>query len=114
MDRKAIIAVERGPLRVGYPEGQEAVLLIDVDGLSAGLDAQVEAILKICREAGCTEVRTAQSPEGAPALVDQPQGRVRRGGQPGAQLRRPGRRDPAVQAHRGAGRGRRRRTRSTT
>jgi glycolate oxidase subunit GlcD len=63
MDKKAIIAVERGPLRVGYPEGQEAVLLIDVDGLSAGLEAQVEAILKICREAGCTEVRAATSPE---------------------------------------------------
>jgi glycolate oxidase len=63
MDKKAIIAVERGPLKVGYPEGQEAVLLIDVDGLGAGLDAQVEAILKICREAGCTEVRAAKSPE---------------------------------------------------
>jgi glycolate oxidase subunit GlcD len=63
MDRNAIIAVERGPLRVGYPEGQEAVLLIDVDGLSAGLDAQVEAILRICRAAGCTEVRPARSPE---------------------------------------------------
>jgi glycolate oxidase subunit GlcD len=63
MDKDAIIAVERGPLRVGYPEGQEAVLLIDVDGLSAGLEAQVEAILKICRQAGCTEVRPARSPE---------------------------------------------------
>ena len=63
MDRMAIIAVERGPLRVGYPEGQEAVLLIDVDGLSAGLDAQAESIVKICREAGCAEVRTASSPE---------------------------------------------------
>ena len=63
MDKKAIVAVERGPLRVGYPEGQEAVLLIDVDGLSAGLEAQVEAILKICRDAGCTEVRPARSLE---------------------------------------------------
>jgi glycolate oxidase subunit GlcD len=63
MDRQAIIAVELGPLRVSYPEGQEAVLLIDVDGLSAGLDTQAEAILKICRDAGCTEVRTASSPE---------------------------------------------------
>ena len=63
MDKQAIIAVERGPLRVGYPEGQEAVLLIDVDGLSAGLDAQVEAILKICRKTGCTEVRAASSPQ---------------------------------------------------
>jgi len=63
MDSRAIIAVERGSFRVGFPEGQEAVLLIDVDGLGAGLDAQAEAILKICRQAGCTEVRTAQSPE---------------------------------------------------
>jgi len=63
MDRNAIIAVERGPFRVGYPEGQAAVLLIDVDGLSAGLDAQAEAILKICREVGCTEVRIARTPE---------------------------------------------------
>ena len=46
MDKNAIIAVERGPFRVGYPEGQEAVLLIDVDGLSAGLDSQAEAILE--------------------------------------------------------------------
>jgi glycolate oxidase subunit GlcD len=63
MDRQAIVAVERGPLRVGYPEGQAAVLLIDVDGLSAGLDAQAEAILKICRDAGCTQVRAARSPD---------------------------------------------------
>jgi glycolate oxidase subunit GlcD len=63
MDKNAIIAVERGPFRVGYPEGQEAVLLIDVDGLSVGLNSQAEAILKICREAGCTEVRIARTPE---------------------------------------------------
>jgi glycolate oxidase subunit GlcD len=63
MDKNAIIAVERGPFRVGYPEGQEAVLLIDVDGLSVGLNSQAEAILKICREAGCTEVRVARTPE---------------------------------------------------
>jgi len=63
MDKQAIIAVESGPLRVGYPEGQEAVLLVDIDGLSAGLDAQTEAVLKICREAGCSPVRTATSPE---------------------------------------------------
>jgi glycolate oxidase subunit GlcD len=63
MDQNAIIAVERGPFRVGYPEGQPAVLLIDVDGLGAGLDAQAEAILRICREVGCTEVRIARTQE---------------------------------------------------
>jgi glycolate oxidase subunit GlcD len=63
MDKNAIIAVERGPFRVGYPEGQEAVLLVDVDGLSLGLNSQAEAILRICRQAGCTEVRIARTPE---------------------------------------------------
>lgn len=59
MDRMAIVAVERGNFPVGYPAGQEAVLIIEVDGLSAGLEEQAEAILTICREAGCTEVRVA-------------------------------------------------------
>ncbi|MFZ5814511.1 MAG: FAD-binding oxidoreductase [Bacillota bacterium] len=61
MDRMAIVAVERGNFPVGYPEGQEAVLLIEVDGLTAGLEAQAEAILAVCREAGCTEVRVART-----------------------------------------------------
>lgn len=61
MDRMAIVAVERGNFPVGYPEGQEAVLLIEVDGLEAGLEAQADAILAVCREAGCTEVRVAQT-----------------------------------------------------
>lgn len=61
MDRMAITAVERGNFPVGYPEGQEAVLIIEVDGLTAGLEEQAEAILAICRAAGCTEVRIAQT-----------------------------------------------------
>lgn len=61
MDRMAIVAVERGNFPVGYPEGQEAVLIIEVDGLQAGLEAQAEACLAVCREAGCTEVRVAQT-----------------------------------------------------
>ncbi|HWI60745.1 MAG TPA: FAD-linked oxidase C-terminal domain-containing protein, partial [Symbiobacteriaceae bacterium] len=61
MDRMAIVAVERGNFPVGYPPGQEAVLLVEVDGLTAGLEAQAEAILAVCRAAGCTEVRVAQT-----------------------------------------------------
>jgi FAD/FMN-containing dehydrogenase len=40
-----------------------AVLIIEVDGLKAGLDEQAEAILKVCREAGCQEVWVAQTAE---------------------------------------------------
>lgn len=59
MDRMAIVAVERGNFPVGYPKGQEAVLIIEVDGLQAGLEEQAEACLRLCRVAGCTEVRVA-------------------------------------------------------
>lgn len=63
MDRMAIKAVERGNFPVGYPEDQEAVLIIEVDGLAAGLAEQTEQILDVCRECGCTAVRVAASPE---------------------------------------------------
>jgi glycolate oxidase subunit GlcD len=59
MDRLAIKAVERGNFPVGYPEGQEAVLIIEVDGLEAGLEEQAAQVLAVCRECGCTEVRVA-------------------------------------------------------
>jgi glycolate oxidase subunit GlcD len=63
MDRMAIVAVERGNFPVGYPEGLEAVLIIEVDGLAPGLEEQAEACLKVCREAGCKEVRVARTEE---------------------------------------------------
>ena len=63
MDRTAIMAVERGNFPVGYPEGQEAVLLMEVDGLMAGLEEQAAAMEAICREAGCTAVQTARTDE---------------------------------------------------
>lgn len=63
MDRLAIKAVERGNFPVGYPEDQEAVLIIEVDGLEAGLEEQARRILAICRRCGCTEVRVARTPE---------------------------------------------------
>lgn len=63
MDRTAIMAVERGNFPVGFPEGQEAVLLMEVDGLETGLEEQAAAMEAICREAGCTDVRIARSEE---------------------------------------------------
>lgn len=58
MDRLAIRAVERGNFPVGYPDDVEAVLLIEVDGLEAGLEGQVQRCLAVCREHGVREVRT--------------------------------------------------------
>jgi glycolate oxidase subunit GlcD len=63
MDKMAIVAVERGNFPVGYPAGLEAALIIEVDGLAAGLEQQAELILQVCREAGCTEVRVARTDE---------------------------------------------------
>ncbi|MCL6521508.1 MAG: FAD-binding protein [Firmicutes bacterium] len=63
MDRLAMDGVERGPYRVGYPAGTGAVLLIEVDGLEAGLDEQAEQIASICRRNGVQDVRIAASPE---------------------------------------------------
>ena len=102
MDRQAIIAVERGPLRVGYPEGQEAVLLIDVDGLSAGLDAQAESVVKLCRDAGCTEVRTASSPGSGFAGGPTARGPSARRAISRPDVTHAGWGHPAVQAYRGA------------
>ncbi len=60
MDRQAMTAVERGAYPVGYPEGVGAVLLMEFDGLEAGLDDHVEAAMGICRECGVRQVRAAR------------------------------------------------------
>lgn len=61
MDRLAIKAVERGNFPVGYPEDLAAVLIIEVDGLAAGLDEQMEQIVAVCRENNVREVQVAQN-----------------------------------------------------
>jgi glycolate oxidase len=43
----------------GYPRDAEAVLLVEVDGLDAGVDAQVDAITRVATENGATLVRVA-------------------------------------------------------
>lgn len=63
MDRLAIKAVERGNFPVGYPDDVEAVLIIEVDGVEAGLDAQAERCIAICRDNNVREVRTPRSAE---------------------------------------------------
>ena len=60
MDNTALIAVEAAK-RCGYPTDAAAVLLIDVEGVSAGVDEVVEHIRRICNGFDARETRLAQS-----------------------------------------------------
>jgi len=60
MDRVTIQAVEAG-LQAGYPPDAEAVLLIEVEGLSEAVAEQVGTIETICRQRGAREVRMAEA-----------------------------------------------------
>jgi glycolate oxidase len=58
MDQGIVVAVEEA-FHFGFPLDAEAVLLIEVDGLEAGLDAHRDRIAAICRENSAREVRFA-------------------------------------------------------
>jgi glycolate oxidase len=59
MDQGIIVAVEEA-FHFGFPLDAEAVLIIEVDGLEAGLDAQRDRVAVICRTQGAREVRFAK------------------------------------------------------
>lgn len=63
MDRIAIEGVESGNYPVGYPRDLEAVLIVEVDGIEAGLQEQIDRVMAVCRKYRVREVRQAQSPE---------------------------------------------------
>jgi len=58
IDHLTIQAVEDA-FGCGYPRDAAAALLIEVDGLRAGMDVQAARIEAACRESGAREVRTA-------------------------------------------------------
>jgi glycolate oxidase len=58
MDARITRAVEDF-VGAGYPRDAEAVLLVEVDGLDAGVDEQVEAITRVARENAATLIRVA-------------------------------------------------------
>ena len=60
MDQGTIAAVESSVYAAGYPRDAAAVLLAEVDGALAGLDADAEAIAAHCRAAGARDVRVAR------------------------------------------------------
>ncbi|WP_174842932.1 FAD-linked oxidase C-terminal domain-containing protein [Neobacillus mesonae] len=60
MDKTAIEGVEAAAFPVGHPKDIEAVLLIEVDGIAAGIDGQIELILDVCRKYNVREVKAAR------------------------------------------------------
>lgn len=63
MDKTAIEGVEAGTFPVGHPPDIEAFLLIEVDGIMAGLEEQIDQILDVCQSWNVREVKVAKSEE---------------------------------------------------
>jgi len=59
MDQGILVAVEEA-FQFGFPLDAHAILLIEVDGLEAGLDAQRDEIVELCMQNKAREVRQAQ------------------------------------------------------
>jgi glycolate oxidase subunit GlcD len=62
VDAGTIAAVEASIYAAGYPTDCAAALLVEVDGPVAGLDEDVAAVQRICRESGARTVRVATDP----------------------------------------------------
>jgi glycolate oxidase subunit GlcD len=60
MDGPTIRVVESSIYAAGYPKDAEAILLIELDGLDAGVNADLETVRQICTEGGARNVRVAR------------------------------------------------------
>lgn len=61
MDQLAMQAVDKSNYHVGYPTDIEAVLLIEVDGLAAGLEEDAGRVVEICEQNHVRMVKVAGS-----------------------------------------------------
>jgi len=59
IDQLTIQAVEDA-FGCGYPRDAAAALLIELDGLAAGMEAQAERVVQACRDCGARDVRAAR------------------------------------------------------
>ena len=59
IDQLTIEAVEDA-FGCGYPRDAAAALLIELDGLAAGMEAQAERVVAACRDCGARDVRAAR------------------------------------------------------
>src|SRR5205814_2807599 len=60
MDGTTIRVVEDSIYAAGYPRDAEAILLIELDGLEAGVTADLESVRQICIDGGARNVRVAR------------------------------------------------------
>ena len=60
MDGATIRAVEASIYAAGYPVDAEAILLIELDGLTAGLETDVARVEAMCKTAGARTIRIAR------------------------------------------------------
>ncbi len=60
VDGVTIRAVEASVFAAGMPTDAEAALLVELDGLEAGMDEEVERVRRICAEHGARSVRLAK------------------------------------------------------
>ena len=60
MDQLITQAVEAA-YKFGFPLDAGAVLIVELDGLAAGLDAQAERVIQICKQNSAREVRMAKT-----------------------------------------------------
>src|SRR6185503_16318563 len=60
MDQLITQAIEAA-YQFGFPLDAGAVLIVELDGLAAGLEKQAERVIKICQANHAREVRTARS-----------------------------------------------------
>ena len=77
MDQGILAAVEEA-YHFGFPPDAGAVLVIEVDGPSVGLDKQVERIVEFCKRFGAREVLQAASADERRDAVEMPQDGRRR------------------------------------
>jgi glycolate oxidase subunit GlcD len=68
VDRNTIKAVEASIFAAGYPTDAGAALVVEFDGIDAGLEVEAEETVEFCKAAGAREVRRAQSGEERIAL----------------------------------------------
>ncbi len=106
MDALAIEAAEAA-VHCGYPDGAGAVLIVELDGPASEVDAQFAQVQRALREGRRVRDPDRRRRRRAGAVLEGPQVRVRRGRPDQPRLHRPGRRDPADRAARGAARDRR-------
>mgnify|MGYP001174092717 FL=1 len=61
MDKIAIEGVEKANYPVGHPEGVPAVLIMEVDGIAAGIEDQIQEMVEVCQKRNVREIKVAEN-----------------------------------------------------